>query len=60
MVGTAKVNIAVEDRSFASHVRSWFERDLESAERIDDRSWRTRSVARRGAEWVAWALRELF
>jgi cardiolipin synthase len=55
-----EINIAVQDRPFAQHVREWFERDLEKAERIELRSWRSRSVARRGAEWVAWALRELW
>jgi cardiolipin synthase len=55
-----EINIAVEDRAFAQHVRDWFEHDLEKAERFSLRSWRARPFARRGAEWVAWALRELW
>ena len=55
-----EVNLAVEDREFARHVRSWFERDLEVATRVDLTTWRDRSYARRGAEWAAFALRKLW
>ena len=55
-----ELNLAVEDRAFASHVRAQYERDISRARRLDLRSWRGRSVARRGAEWVAWALRDLW
>ena len=36
-----EVNLAVEDAAFARHVRSWFERDLETAD-----ARRPRRVAR--------------
>ncbi len=55
-----EINLAVEDQAFASHVARWFDHDVGQARRIDLRSWRDRGVARRGAEWVAWALRELW
>jgi len=54
-----EVNLAVEDREFARHVRSWYERDLASAVRIDLQSWRKRSIGRRGFEWAAFAVRRL-
>jgi cardiolipin synthase len=54
-----EVNLAVEDREFARHVRSWFERDLAGATRVDLASWRERSLARRGLEWAAFAMRKL-
>jgi cardiolipin synthase len=55
-----EVNLAVEDRDFARHVRSWYERDLEVATRIDLHTWRRRSLARRGLEWAAYAMRRLW
>ena len=55
-----EVNLAVEDRAFARHVRSWYERDLEAATRIDLATWRGRSLARRGFEWAAYTLRRLW
>ena len=55
-----EVNLAVEDREFARHVRSWFEHDLRAARRVDLTSWRDRSVARRAVEWVSFALRKLW
>lgn len=55
-----EVNLAVEDRAFARHVRAWFERDLEAATRIDRDQWRQRSLARRGFEWAAFAMRKLW
>jgi cardiolipin synthase len=55
-----EVNLAVEDGAFARHVRSWFERDLAVSDRVDLTSWRERSLARRGAEWAAFALRKLW
>jgi cardiolipin synthase len=55
-----EVNLAVEDREFARHVRNWFERDLASAMRIDLAQWRDRSLARRGFEWAAYAMRRLW
>ena len=55
-----EVNLAVVDAAFAKHVTESFERDLERAERIDERDWEKRSLARRGAEWFAMALRELW
>jgi cardiolipin synthase len=55
-----EVNLAVENEAFARHVRSWFERDLESATRIDLSTWRDRSLTRRGFEWMAFAMRKLW
>ena len=55
-----EVNLAVEDEAFARHVRSWFERDLEVATRVELTGWRDRPVARRGLEWAALAMRRLW
>jgi cardiolipin synthase len=55
-----EINVAVEDAAFAGHAARWFDRDVARATRIDLRFWRDRSIARRGVEWVAWALRELW
>jgi cardiolipin synthase len=55
-----EVNLAIEDRDFARHVRAWFERDLETATRIDLGAWRSRSLGRRGFEWAAYAMRRLW
>jgi cardiolipin synthase len=55
-----EVNLAVESRDFARHVRSWFERDLAIATRIDLATWRQRSLARRGLEWASFAMRKLW
>ena len=55
-----ELNLAVEDLAFARHVRDQYDRDVTRAHKVDLHSWRGRSVARRGAEWVAWALRELW
>ena len=55
-----EVNLAVEDRAFARYVRSWFERDLAVAARIDLGTWRRRSLSRRGFEWAAYAMRRLW
>jgi cardiolipin synthase len=55
-----EVNLAVEDREFARYVRSWYERDVRESTRIDLHSWRRRSLARRGLEWAAYAMRRLW
>lgn len=55
-----EVNIAVEDAPFATHVRSWFDRDIATAKRVDLYDWRSRALARRGIEYVAYALRKLW
>jgi cardiolipin synthase A/B len=55
-----EVNLAVEDRAFALHVRSWFEHDLLSARRIDLTRWRDRPIARRAVEWASFGLRKLW
>lgn len=55
-----EVNLAVEDRDFARHVRSWFEHDLAGAMRVDLSTWRERSWPRRGLEWAAFAMRRLW
>ncbi len=55
-----EVNVAVEDRAFARYVRSWYEGDLQTAQPIDLNAWRQRSLARRGFEWAAYALRRLW
>jgi cardiolipin synthase len=48
-----ELNLAVLDRPFAAHVRSWFERDLARATRVDLAQWRQRSLGRRSAELLA-------
>jgi cardiolipin synthase len=55
-----EVNLAVTDRDFARHVRSWFERDLDVATRVELSTWRQRSLARRGFEWASYAMRKLW
>ena len=54
-----EVNIAVEDAPFATYVRAWFDKDLEGATHLDLYEWRARPLARRGMEYVAFALRKL-
>jgi cardiolipin synthase len=55
-----EANLAVQDAAFARHVRSWFERDLETAVQVDPAKWRERSLARRGLEWMSYAVRRLW
>jgi len=55
-----EVNLAVADREFARHVRGWFERDIAGAKRIEIDEWRQRSIARRGFEWMAYAMRKMW
>jgi cardiolipin synthase len=55
-----EINLAVEDPAFGAHVARWFDSDLTRAQRVEIRTWRDRGFARRGVEWVAWALRELW
>jgi len=55
-----EVNVAVEDEAFASYVRRWFDRDVFAARRVDLYEWRARPLARRGFEYVAYALRKLW
>lgn len=53
-------NVAVKDRAFATHVRTWFDRDVERAQHLDLYEWRARPLVRRGFEYVAYALRRLW
>lgn len=55
-----EVNVAVEDAPFATHVRKWFDRDVETAAHIDLYEWRARPLLRRGIEYMAYALRRLW
>lgn len=55
-----EVNLAIEDMAFARLARAWFEHDLASADRITLDRWRLRSLGRRGAEKLAYALRKLW
>ncbi len=55
-----EVNVAVEDRAFAGHVRRWFERDLLRSRRIDLATWRARPVTHKAVEWVARAMRTIW
>lgn len=55
-----EVNVAVEDEAFATHVRRWFDRDLEGATCLDLYEWRARPLVRRTAEYLAYALRKLW
>jgi cardiolipin synthase len=55
-----EANLAVLDEAFAQHVSASFERDLARARPIEVGAWEKRPLARRGAEWIALALRELW
>lgn len=55
-----EVNIAVVDEPFAQYVRKWFDRDVETATRVDLFEWRARPLVRRGIEAMAYALRKLW
>jgi cardiolipin synthase A/B len=55
-----EVNIAVEDEAFATYVRKWFDRDVETATHLDLYEWRARPLVRRGVEYMAYALRKLW
>jgi cardiolipin synthase len=55
-----EVNLAVEDAPFATYVRKWFDRDVETANHLDLYEWRARPLARRGIEYMAYALRKLW
>lgn len=55
-----EVNIAVEDRAFATHVREWFDKDLAGALELDLYEWRERPFVRRGMEYLAFAMRRLW
>lgn len=55
-----EVNIAVDDPAFATHVRTWFDRDVENAQSLDLYEWRARPLVRRGVEYMAYALRRLW
>jgi cardiolipin synthase len=55
-----EVNVAVEDVAFASYVRGWFDKDCLGATRLDLYEWRARPLARRGVEYMAYALRKLW
>jgi cardiolipin synthase len=55
-----EVNVGVDDDAFATYVRTWFDRDVAGATRIDLYEWRARPIARRGIEYVAFALRKLW
>ncbi len=55
-----EVNVAVEDRAFAHHVREYFDEDVARSTRLDITTWRGRSVVRRGVERVALALRRFW
>ncbi len=52
-------NVAVEDETFARHVRASFERDLASSREITLESWRERPFGDRALAWAAWSLRKL-
>jgi cardiolipin synthase len=54
-----EANVAVLDEPFAAYMTRCFEQDLERATRVDVTAWRERSFLRRGAEWLALALRGL-
>jgi cardiolipin synthase len=55
-----EVNLAVEDAEFARHVRRWFEQDLARASPVDAETLRRRTLAQRGLQWAAYALRRLW
>jgi cardiolipin synthase len=55
-----EANLAVVDEAFAKHVAESFERDLVRSNRIELDAWEKRSLAQRGAEWLAIAFREFW
>jgi len=55
-----EVNVAVDDEAFAAYVGKWFDQDVAGAVRIDLYDWRSRPLARRGIEYMAYALRKLW
>ena len=55
-----EVNLAVEDRAFAGHVRASFEQDLARSHPVDETSWNQRPWTRRGMEWLAFAMRRVW
>lgn len=55
-----EVNVAVEDGPFAEYVRGWFDHDVARSRYLDLYEWRARPIARRGIEYVAYALRKLW
>ncbi len=55
-----EVNVAIDDPPFATYVRRWFDRDLETATNLDLYEWRARPLVRRGIEYMAYALRKLW
>jgi cardiolipin synthase len=55
-----EVNVAVDDATFATHVRELFDADVAIARRVELVLWRQRGFVQRAAESVALALRRLF
>jgi cardiolipin synthase A/B len=55
-----EVNVAIDDPPFATYVRKWFDRDVETATNLDLYEWRARPLVRRGIEYMAYALRKLW
>jgi len=55
-----EVNVGVIDAPFARYVTDRFQEDIARADRVELKTWRRRPIARRGAEWLAFALRELW
>jgi cardiolipin synthase len=55
-----EANLAVVDEAFAVYVSESFEHDFARAARVDVDAWEKRSLAQRGAEWLAIAFREFW
>ncbi|MEO8875866.1 MAG: phospholipase D-like domain-containing protein [Polyangiaceae bacterium] len=55
-----EVNLAVEDRAFADHVRQSFDVDVSNAVRMDLTSWQKRGPLRKTLEAVSFAMRKLW
>lgn len=55
-----EINLAIEDEAFGEACAAWFDHDVAASRRVELGAWRARGLARRGVEWVAWALRELW
>jgi cardiolipin synthase len=55
-----EVNVAIDDESFATHVRDLFDKDVAGARRVELVLWRQRGLVQRAAESVALALRRIF
>jgi cardiolipin synthase len=55
-----EVNLAVDDASFADHVRQSFDQDISRAVRMDLTTWGKRGSLRKSIEAISFAMRRLW